>query len=90
MSFTENLDVYFLDFGFTAVVDGDFVRGIFDNAFAEHFGITAGTSPMLVCKAADVSDVAAGAAVHVNSSDYTVASLEPDGTGMMVLRLVEA
>lgn len=90
MAFVENLDVFFLDFGITAVVDGGFVRGIFDNQFATTLGFTAGTGPILLCKTADIAAVEQGGPVHVGATNYTVSAIEPDGTGLTLLRLLRA
>jgi hypothetical protein len=88
--FTEDLTPFLADFGVSAVVGGVIVTGIFDNAFAAEFGFVAGSRPQLLVRAADVPSVAQGTAVTLPAGSYTVAALEPDGTGMLLLRLVEA
>jgi hypothetical protein len=87
MSFAEDLSPFLADFGVPAVVGGVTVVGIFDNYYAELMGITAGSSPTLIAKAADCSDAAVGNAVTVGTVGFTVASVEPDGSGLVVLRL---
>lgn len=74
----------------TAVVDGVTVNGIFDNDFLIALGVTAGTGPVLLCAAADITSAAQGDTVVVGGISYTITSLEPDGTGMTLLRLQEA
>jgi len=63
---------------------------IFDNLYAATLGFTAGTSPVLIVKAADVPNVAQGNSVTVLTISYTVTAVEPDGTGLLLLRLQEA
>jgi len=74
----------------TATVDGATVSGIFDNDYLTAMGITAGTGPVLLCAAADVTSADQGDAVTIGAASYTVTSKEPDGTGMVLLRLQEA
>ena len=90
MAFVEDLSPYFSDFGIAATVGGVAVVGIFDNAYATALGFTAGTSPVLIVKAADVPTVAQDAAVVISTISYTVTDVEPDGTGLVVLRLDRA
>lgn len=90
MSFAENLDPFFADFGVTATVGGSVCVGLFDNAYAASLGFTAGTAPVLIVQAADVPSVAQGDVVVVNAASYIVAAVEPDGFGLLVLRLQEA
>ena len=81
----ENIDAFLVDFGTDAVIGGETVRGIFDSAYAEAFGLVAGTTPVLIVH----SDVGAsvGDAVTVLGSDYLVAEVHPDGTGISRLVL---
>jgi len=87
---TEDLPSFFLDFGVDATVGGSAVRGIFDNDFLTSLGVTAGTGPVLLLPTASVGSAAQGDAVVVASVSYTITSLEPDGTGLTLLRLQEA
>lgn len=73
----------------TATVGGVAMNGIFDDAYIDPLGI-AGSQPSLLCKSADVSGAAQGAAVVVNAVSYTVGSIQPDGTGITRLLLQEA
>lgn len=90
MAFTEDFAAYFHDFGVVATVDGASVRGIFDNDFLTTLGVTAGTGPVLLCAAADVTGADQGDAVTINATAYTITAREPDGTGLVLLRLQEA
>ncbi len=90
MSFLEDLTPFFTDYGTSATVGAVSAMGIFDNLFAATMGFTAGTSPVLIVKAADVPAVAQGTAVTISAASYTVTAIEPDGTGLVLLRLQEA
>lgn len=89
MAITEHFDGYFTDFGVDATVGGVSVRGIFDDAYADPLGI-GGSSPVLLLAATAAPLAAQGDAVVVGSASYTIGAVEPDGTGMTRLRLVEA
>lgn len=88
MSFVEDLAPYFADFGTVATVSGvGDVTGIFDTPFAGSFGDLVGdTSPTFTAATADVSAVVVGTSLTINATGYTVARIEPDGTG--ITRLV--
>jgi hypothetical protein len=90
MAFTEDLTPYFRDWGVAATVDGVSCLGIFDNVYAQALGFTAGTTPTLIVKASDVTGAAQGEAVVVPAGSYTITAIEPDGTGLVLLRLQEA
>lgn len=90
MPFAEDLDPYFADFGIIATVGGVACTAIFDNAYAQSLGFTAGTAPVLLVAASAVPTVAPGDAVEVPAGRYTVAGIEPDGTGITLLRLEAA
>lgn len=90
MAFTEDLDAFFADFGVSATVGGVACVGLFDNAFASVLGFAAGTSPVLIVQAADVPAVAQDQAVVVAGGNYTVTDVEPDGTGLVLLKLDSA
>lgn len=90
MDITTDFDAFFLDFGLLATVAGQPVDGIFDNAFLTSLGFTAGSAPTLLIAHADAPSVAQGDAVVVASVNYTVTAIEPDGTGLALLRLQEA
>lgn len=65
------------------------VPGIFDAAYADALGI-AGAAPVLTIVSAHAPEAAYGDAVAVNGDSYTVARVEPDGTGMLRLILETA
>jgi len=87
---TEDLSSYFVDFGVDATVGAAAVRGIFDNDFLTTLGVTAGSGPVLLLPAASVGSAAQGDSVVIAAVSYTITGLEPDGTGLTLLRLQEA
>lgn len=90
MSFTEDLTPYFADWGVSATIGAATVTGIFDSVYQQALGLVAGSSPQLVIRSADAGSVANGSAVTVAGTSYTVTAIEPDGTGLTILRLQEA
>lgn len=73
------------------------LSGIFDAAFAAPLeGSLAGpggvesTGPRLLVRSADVSGIAHGQAIEIGDDDYTVAGVEPDGTGLTAILLEAA
>jgi hypothetical protein len=65
------------------------VTVMYDQPFADVLGV-AGNAPEIWAKTTDVAAVTVGMAVTVNDTAYTVASIEPDGTGVTRLTLEEA
>lgn len=66
------------------------VSGIFDNAWllAETGEVDLETSqPRFTCKASDVTHITRGQDVVIEGDDYSVLTVEPDGTGMAVVVL---
>ena len=87
MTFTER--AYFADFGVDATLNGVTVRGIFDDAYGESFGgMVAGSGPMFRLPSS-VSVTSGNTLVHA-ATTYTVVGIEPDGTGLTLLRLEKA
>jgi hypothetical protein len=87
MSLTEDLAPFFVDFGVTATLSsGAAVRGIFDNGFVDAFGVSE-TEKAFTAATAEVSALAYGNTVTISGTAYTVAELQPDGTGMTRVRL---
>lgn len=94
MAFTEDLSEFFdttYGFAVTATYNGSTsVNGIFD---AEYFEPDAGfagvqsSQPVFLCRTADVSSATHGQVLVVNSATYHIAGVEPDGTGLTLLKL---
>jgi hypothetical protein len=66
------------------------ITGVFDAEYLgvelERFGID-NAMPIFLTSAAQVTGVAAGDALTVGGTDYTITGAEPDGTGMVLLVL---
>ena len=62
------------------------VSGIFNKPSAVQMGLMS-TSPELICKTSDVTTVANGQTITINSTAYTVRAIEPDGVGMTRITL---
>lgn len=60
---------------------------IFRNSYGEALGFIGGGSPQIACASARVSGVAKNTAVSVDGVAYLVAEIDPDGTGITVLKL---
>jgi len=96
MSFQEDISLFF-DAASGAAVSAVFnntpISVIFD---AEHYtaageGADISTSqPMATCRAQDVAGIEQGDSVTVAGTSYSVADVQPDGTGVVVLILQEA
>jgi len=81
----DDFDAFTADFGVDVVVGGVPQRGIFDEAYAEAFGMVSGSRPMLVVLTSP--QAVKGATVSVAGKNYTVAEPQPDGTGVTTLQL---
>ncbi len=68
------------------LASGAQVAGIFSKPSAVQMGLMS-TSPDLVCKTSDVTSVANGQTISINSTAYTVRAIEPDYTGMTRITL---
>lgn len=80
---------FFSDFAVDVTINGIPARGIFDDAYAEAFsGMVGGASPALILPSSVA--VQRGQPVVVGGTGYTVTSIEPDGTGITLLRLAES
>lgn len=92
MAFTEPLAGYFGtdDFAVSATLAGVAVTGIFDARYYEPLGTVEGSQPMFMLPTASAPSAAHGQALVVNGRTYTVVGVEPDGTGVTLLRLAEA
>lgn len=71
------------------VINGMSVTGLFDNFYDDPLGMSA-SQPVLLLNEDDTGAVAAGDAITVAGTSYTVAAVEPDGYGLLRLRLQEA
>jgi len=91
VAFTEDLSVFFdpADFGDVATFAFGNVNGIFDKAYADPLGVE-GHAPVFVCAESDLHNVVAGTPVTIRATSYKVAGPpQPDGTGIVLLKLQE-
>lgn len=79
------------DFGVTVTWGLNTFTAIFDNMYtAEDLGgsvAIAMTQPKLLCRTADINGMAEGDSITVESVNYYVRVIMPDGTGMSELML---
>lgn len=88
MSFSEDLAPYFSDFGEAVVIGGVPGVGLFDEAFRVVLeDSVASSGPALTIRQADFAPALMGAPVVVRQLNYSVVGVEPDGTGVALLRL---
>lgn len=91
--FTEDLSIFFGEFGTSAALAGQSVLGVFDNASAlgaAGFVGMAGTQPVFTLPTASITGEAVGQSLVIGAATYTVAAHEPDGTGVSRLILETA
>ncbi len=83
-------EAYVSVFGVDAVVDGVTIKAIWDDPHFETMAMSTST-PMLTCVASDIPSVAFGQTVSVASVSFvgTIADVQADGTGIVVLILKE-
>lgn len=59
---------------------------VFDAAFADPLGMS-NSQPRATCASSLIAAMTVGASVSINSVNYTVQTIEPDGTGISTLQL---
>lgn len=84
----EPLDVFFnvAEHAVSATLDGVVVAGIFDNEYADAFGM-ATRQPRFTLKSSDAAAATQASVLVVEGVTYRVRSIEPDGTGVTTLAL---
>lgn len=89
MAFTEPIAAFFNtdDFAVSATLNGAAVTGIFDNGYFEPFGEVEGRQPTFTLPTSSASSTVHGHVLAIGSATYKVRGVEPDGTGVTVLRL---
>lgn len=91
MPFTEDMSLYFQtgDFGTAAVYSGTgaTINGILDAEYDEAMGRVQASSPVFACATSSVASATHGQTLTVGATVYKIVGVEPDGTGMTVLRL---
>jgi hypothetical protein len=87
MAFTENLGAFFLDFAEDITLAGTEGVGIFDASYISQLDAIASVSPAVTIWQADFPTSLVGAAGVVRGVNYLIVGVEPDGTGIAVVRL---
>lgn len=95
MAFEEDLSLFLSadEFGVVAAATTRFgevvqFQVIFDNGYGGALGDRLESAqPQAVARSTDVADLTHGSACSINGTDYVVAGLQPDGTGMTTLIL---
>jgi hypothetical protein len=88
--FAENLAPFFSvdEFAVDATLGGVAVRGIFDTAYLEPLGnLIESSGPVFTLPSVDAASAAHGTTLVVAATTYKVCGIEPDGTGVTLLRL---
>jgi len=86
MALTEDFSAFMADFGVPATIGGAPVTVIFDNEYLAALDVES-SNPVALAASADVSAVVQGDAAVISAVNYTVAGIQPDGTGMTILEL---
>ena len=74
----------------TASVGGGSVDGIFDNGYATALDI-GGSAPTFTMDSSQMGSAEVNSALVISGQpNYVISTIEPDGTGLVVLRLREA
>ncbi|TAK45260.1 MAG: hypothetical protein EPO27_10600 [Betaproteobacteria bacterium] len=95
VAFTEDLSVFFALKADGGLADeataswGGTVNVIFDNAYLAELGV-AGTNPVALAKASDVSAARVGSTLTIAGTVYTIRNREPQDDGSTVLLQLEA
>ena len=67
------------------------IAGLFDEEYVGVGDIPIESSgPAVTCRTSDLSDVTHGASLVIEAITYTIRAVQPDGTGITVLRLEKA
>lgn len=85
----DDLATMLRDFGTSVTLpSAAVITGIFDADYVAVGDMAVESSgPALTCRSADVSGLSLGQSVTISAQAYTVRSIQPDGTGVTVLRL---
>ena len=77
------------DFAVQATVRGRTINIIFDEQYIDVEGVES-SQPAATCQSADVADVEQDDALTVQGREFRIIGIQPDGTGVTVLRLQRA
>ena len=74
------------DFAILATVRGRQINVIFDQQYVDTLGVET-SQPAATCASSDVADVEQDDSITVDGREYRIIGVQPDGTGVTVLRL---
>jgi hypothetical protein len=86
MAFSESFAGYFEDFGESVSIGTSTALGIVD-AGVDEFNRVLASAVVVTAVVADFPAIAAGQAATIRGVTYTVRAVEPDGTGMMLVKV---
>jgi len=97
MAFVEDLDEFLdVDHGFAVTATWSpststtqVVTCIFDAEYVDPLGVES-AAPVAVCKTADVATAKHGQAFVLGATQYKIRGVQPDGTGITLLKLERA
>ncbi len=89
---TDDLDIFFdnSEFAIDILYNAATIQGIFDNEFFEVVEGSIGvetTIPRVLVKSSDVVGAAHDETMTINSIDYNIVGVQPDGTGLTLIIL---
>lgn len=90
MDFSADIPLMLPDFGVDAQTPNGVLRGVFDNGYGQALNnLVDGSVPTFHCASADLPPLrlALNDIINITAASYRVVGIEPDGTGLSVLRL---
>jgi hypothetical protein len=90
MAFVEDRSIFFSELDSVAALynGAQFVRGYLDLAYIEPLGnAVEGRAPVFTCNVTDLPAAMHGDTLVASGRTYKVVGVEPDGTGILILRL---
>lgn len=81
-----NIAPFFTDFAVPAMIRGRSVAVIFDEQYIDAGGVES-SEPAATCQSADLEGVEQDDDMQVNGRTFRIIGVQPDGTGVTVLRL---
>ncbi len=71
-----------------ATIGATTVTGIFDDGYAEAFGMAAGSKPTFTCNSSALPAITLGTTeITVNATDYTIVEMQDEASGITTLML---
>jgi hypothetical protein len=74
------------DFAVPAVVRGRTINVIFDEQYVDALGVES-SQPAATCSSTDAEDVDQNDMITISGREFRIIGVQPDGTGVTVLRL---